>query len=83
MRLPPLSSGGTTFPSFGVIIAKQRGCRDFSNSIGNCTFNAKECCDFLVKCYRVPDGGEICLTEKINCETRGTGFSFKINPGDF
>jgi hypothetical protein len=85
MRLPAMSSGtGITFsPSSGVIIAKQRGCRNFSDAVGNCTFKSKECCDFVVTCYHTRDGGEICHTEKKNCQTRSTGFSCDNDPGDF
>ena len=85
MRLPAMSSGAdriTFSPSSGVI-ARQRGCRDFTYTFGGCNFNSRECCDIVVRCYRTPDGAEFCVTEKENCVTRGTGFNCTYDPGVF
>jgi hypothetical protein len=85
MRLPAMSSGTgrITFSRSSGVIYAERGCRDFSNTVGICTFNGRECCDIVEKCYHTRSGGEICFHEKENCQTRGTGFSCSYDPGHF
>jgi len=79
MRLPPLSSGGTTFPSFGVIIAKGKDCEAYSVSLGNCTFDGMLCCESTEHCHDIPDGN-VCIIET-HCKNQTTSWTCTVKPG--